>query len=60
MKSSLKRKRELSYNLLSETRAKSDGYDSQVTRCMLSNSVTTLCPTITPYDWQLKLAASGK
>ena len=56
MKSSLKRERELSYNLLSEAHAKSDGYDSQVTWRTLSDSMTTLCPTITPHDWQLDLA----
>ena len=56
MKSSLERERELSYNLLSVAPAKSDGYDSQATRRTLSDSVTALCPTITPYDWQLDLA----
>ena len=31
-------------------------YDSQATRHALSNSVTALHPTITPYDWQIDLA----
>ena len=56
MKSSLERERELSYKLLSEARAKREGYDSQAIRHTLSDSVTKLCPTITPYDWQLDLA----
>ena len=56
MKSSLERERELSYKLLSEARAKREGYDSETTRRVLSDSVTRLCSTITPYDWQLDLA----
>ena len=56
MKSSLERERELSYKLLSDARAKKEGYDSQATRHTLSNSVTALCPAITPYDWQIDLA----
>ena len=56
MKSSLEREREFSYKLLSEARAKRDGYDSQATRCALSDSVARRCPTITPYEWQLDVA----
>jgi len=56
MKSSLEREREHSYKLLSEARAKREGYDSEATRRTLSDSVTRLCPAITPYDWQLDLA----
>ena len=56
MGSSLERERELSYKILSETRAKREGYDSQATRRILSDSVTARCPAITPYDWQLDLA----
>jgi len=56
MKSSLERERELSYKLLSDARAKKEGYDSQAIRRTLSDSVTALCPTITPYDWQVDLA----
>ena len=55
-KSSLSHSRELSYKLLSEARTKREGYDSQATRRTLSDSVTKLCTTITPYDWQLDLA----
>ena len=43
MKSSLEREKELSYKLLSDARAKKEGYDSQATRHALSNSVTALC-----------------
>ena len=56
MKSPLERERELSYKLLSEARTKKQGYDSRRTRHTLSSSVTALCPTITPYDWQIDLA----
>jgi ATP-dependent helicase YprA (DUF1998 family) len=56
MRSSLDRERELSYALLSEARAKRPGYDSQITRHALSALVTAVCPTITPYDWQVDLA----
>jgi len=56
MKSSLERERELSYKLLSEARAKRESYDSGAIRRVLSDTVTRLCPTITPYDWQLDLA----
>ena len=56
MESSLEREKELSYKLLSEARTKREGYDSLATRCSLSDSVTTLCPAITPYDWQVDLA----
>ena len=56
MGSSLERERELSYKILSEARAKREGYDSQATRRILSDSVTARCPAITPYDWQLDLA----
>ena len=56
MKSSLEQERELSYKLLSEARAKREGYDSQATRDALSGSVTARCPTIVPYDWQIDVA----
>ena len=56
MKTSLEQERELSYRLLSEARTKRDGYDSLATRRMLSDSVTALCPTVTPYNWQVDLA----
>jgi len=56
MRSSLERERKISYDLLSEARAKRDGYNSQATRRTLSDAVTALCPAITPYDWQLDLA----
>jgi ATP-dependent helicase YprA (DUF1998 family) len=56
MKSSRERERELSYKLLSEARTKKEGYDSLATRRALSDSVTTLCPAITPYEWQVDLA----
>ena len=56
MKSPLERERELSYKLLSEARTKQGGYDSPTTRRTLSDAVTALCPTITPYDWQVDLA----
>ena len=56
MKSSLEQQRELSYKLLTNTRTKKEGYDSQGTRHMLSSSVTALCPAIKPYDWQIDLA----
>ena len=53
MKSSLERRRELSYKLLANPRTKKEGCDSQGTRHTLSSSVTALCPTIKPYDWQI-------
>ena len=56
MKSSLEREKQLSFKLLSDARTKKANYDSIATRRMLSDSVTVLCPTITPYDWQVNLA----
>jgi len=56
MKSPLGRERELSYKLLSDARAKKEGYNSQSIRRTLSNSITARCPTITPYDRQIDLA----
>jgi superfamily II DNA/RNA helicase len=56
MRSPLERESELSHKLLSDARTKKEGYDSQGTRRTLSSSVTALCPTITPYDWQIDLA----
>ena len=50
----LERQRELSFN--PDARTKKTGYDSQVTRHMLSDSVTTLRPEIKPYDWQVDVA----
>lgn len=57
MRASLARERELSFKLLSDARAKKSGYDSAVTRQKLSDSaITTLCPAIKPYDWQIDVA----
>ena len=56
MKSSLEREREFSYKLLSDTRANKEGYDSRATRHTLSASVSAMCPTITPYEWQIDVA----
>ena len=56
MKTPLERERELSFNLLSDARAKRVGYDSQATRNTFCDSVTALCPKITPYDWQTDVA----
>ena len=53
MKSSLERERELSFELLSDARAKKARYNSQATRhTVLSDSVAPLCPAVKPYDWQ--------
>lgn len=35
-----------------EARSKTGGCDSPATRRTLSDSVTVLCPAITPYGWQ--------
>ena len=56
MKTSLEQAREFSYKLLSDARSKNVGYDSQATRHLLSDTVTALCPTIKPYDWQVDVA----
>ena len=56
MKTSLEQAREFSYKLLSDACSKNVGYDSQATRHLLSDTVTALCPTIKPYDWQVDVA----
>ena len=33
-----------------------ESYDSQATQHALSGSITTWCPTITLYDWQIDVA----
>ena len=48
--------RELSYELLSNARAKKEGYGSQATRHTLYTAVTAPCPATTPYNRQIDLA----
>ena len=56
MNLSHEREKQLSYELLSDARARKSGYDSVATRRSLSESVNARCPTIKPYDWQVDVA----
>ena len=47
--------KELLYKLLSEAHMERENYDSLASQHMVSDTTTTLCPAITPYNWWIDL-----